>query len=147
MIAALGSKILAGLGGRAGVIAVSMCLGVLVVLAFTARFMLHTIEDQAAKIAKLQTELETEQHQRLSDVNGLTTLIDGLLIDSAKNDQDQGAIEHALEQAEPRPLSPFMRAYFDCLRNHRAGSESCATVAADSGAGSGADGAEPPDGL
>lgn len=117
-------------GGRAGIVAIGLFALLLALGAFAIRTGLSTIEDQSRKIAQLETDLATEQNLRASDVAGLTTLVDGLVVNTRKSAEDQGAIEYALDKAHPSPLSPFMRAYFECLRAHRSGAKDCATLAA-----------------
>lgn len=125
-------------GGRAGLVAIGLFAVLLALGAFAIRTALSTIEDQSREIAQLKTDLATEKNLRLSDVAGLTTLVDGLVVNSRKSAEDQGAIEYALDKAHPSPLSPFMRAYFECLHSYRAGTKDCATVAASSAEPAGA---------
>lgn len=126
------------LGGRAGVLALVLFLFVTFLWAYSVRVALSTIEANAKVIAKLQIDLSTEKELRQSDITGLTTLIDGLVEVQAKENLDQGALEHAIEQASPAGLSPFMRAFFECLRAQRASGKSCTPGSIDPGSGAGA---------
>ena len=130
MIPALGRGILGILGGRAGVIAVFASLFLLAFMAFAIRAGLGTIEDQARKITQLEADLKTEQVLRQSDISGLTALIDGLVAVQEQSDLDQGALDHALDTCKPQPVSPFMRSFYQCLREQRQSGKSCAAVTA-----------------
>lgn len=138
MIPGIG-KVARVVGGRAGIIAIALFAGLLVLMSFAIRVGLSTIESQARQIVELEGDLRTEKALRQSDITGLTALVDGLVVDNLKNEKDQGAIEYALDQAKPNPLSPFMRAYFECLRAQRTGGDRCSTVAIDSAKEAGAD--------
>jgi hypothetical protein len=123
------STILKAVGGRAGVLAVLLALFLLAFMSFAVRAGLDTLEQQARKITQLETDLKTEQKLRQSDVSGLTALIDGMAVLQKQTDLDEGAVSHALDTAKPQPVSPFMRAFYDCLRTQRETGKACAASA------------------
>lgn len=138
MITTAGKWIMGLVGGRAGAIAIFASLILLALMGVAVKAGLNTIESQAKQITQLQTDLETERTLRQSDIAGLTALIDGLVVVQEQSDLDQGALDHALDVSKPQPASPFMRAFYQCLRDQRQTGKNCATLPANPGKASGA---------
>lgn len=138
MITTAGKWIMGLIGGRAGAIAIFASLILLALMGVAVKAGLNTIEEQARKITQLETDLKTEQTLRQSDISGLTALIDGLVAVQEQSDLDQGALDHALDASQPQPVSPFMRAFYECLRDQRKTGKACATLPAGAAPASGA---------
>jgi hypothetical protein len=132
------TTVLKAVGGRAGVLAILLAMFLLAFMSFAVRAAIDTMEQQARKITQLETDLKTEQTLRQSDVSGLTALIDGMAVLQEQNDLDQGAVKHALDTAKPQPVSPFMRAFYECLRSQRETGKACAAAALNASKASGA---------
>lgn len=132
------TTLLKAVGGRAGVLAILLALFLLAFMSFAVRAAIDTMELQARKITQLETDLKTEQKLRQSDVSGLTALIDGMAVLQQQTDLDEGAIQHATQTAKPQPVSPFMRAFYECLRSQRQTGKACAATALDASKASGA---------
>lgn len=83
----------------------------------------ETVDEQAAAIGKLQTDLAAEQLARRKDVAGLTALSSGLAQAATDTAKDQAILERTIDATNPKPASAGLASLIACLRDRDAGRE------------------------
>jgi hypothetical protein len=84
--------------------------------AFAINAGIDKIAKQGAQIEALKIELDAEKAARQRDVQGLTTLAEGIIDASSARSLDETALRETIDAHNPKPVSPELAAFLDRLR-------------------------------
>jgi hypothetical protein len=101
---------------------------------YAVRHTISRLETQAGQIATLERDLKAEQLARKRDVDGLTTLAQGVIAASNARAIDQESLRETIDTKNPQPVSAQLGSFLNCLRQGDRSGAKCSAASGPGGA-------------